>query len=49
MPQVGIDRGETPGQAAFREFKEVEAQCEDHRGKRYCFYYDLPDRLAIKV
>ncbi len=51
MPQGGIDPGETPRQAAFRELKEeigtdnaeVVAESKDW------FYYDLPDDLAQKV
>lgn len=51
MPQGGIDKGEEPHQAAFRELKEeigtnnVEIMVES----RDWLYYDLPKSLANKL
>jgi putative (di)nucleoside polyphosphate hydrolase len=51
MPQGGIDRGETPREAAFRELKEeigtnnAEIVAESSRW----FYYDVPEEFALKA
>ncbi len=48
MPQGGIDRGETPRQAAFRELKEEIGtdNAEIIAESKHWFYYDLPADLA---
>ena len=51
MPQGGIDKGETPRQAAIRELKE-ETGIEDARivaASRGWLSYDLPKQLQRKV
>ena len=51
MPQGGIDPGETPEQAAFREFGEEvgtdKAEIVAESGDWY--FYDLPDELLGKI
>jgi hypothetical protein len=51
MPQGGIDRGETPKQAAFRELKEEIGtdHAEIIAESKHWFYYDLPEDLAKKT
>jgi putative (di)nucleoside polyphosphate hydrolase len=48
MPQGGIDRGETPEQAAFRELKEEIGtdNAEIVAESKHWLYYDLPENLA---
>jgi putative (di)nucleoside polyphosphate hydrolase len=51
MPQGGIDAGETPRQAAFRELKEEigTAKAEIIAESRGWLEYDLPTELAASV
>jgi putative (di)nucleoside polyphosphate hydrolase len=51
MPQGGIDRDETPKQAAFRELKEEIGtdNAEVIAESKHWFYYDLPADLAKKA
>ncbi len=51
MPQGGIDGGETPKQAAFRELKEEIGtdNAEVIAESKHWFYYDLPAELAKKA
>jgi 8-oxo-dGTP pyrophosphatase MutT (NUDIX family) len=51
MPQGGINRGETPKQAAFRELKEEigTGHAEIVAESKHWFYYDLPPDLAKKA
>jgi putative (di)nucleoside polyphosphate hydrolase len=51
MPQGGIDAGETPRQAAFRELEEEigTASAEILAESRGWLYYDLPPELAAGI
>jgi 8-oxo-dGTP pyrophosphatase MutT (NUDIX family) len=51
MPQGGIDRGESPKQAAYRELKEEIGtdNAEVVAESTHWLYYDLPDDVARKV
>jgi len=51
MPQGGIDEGESPEDAAFRElFEETSVKSAEIISKsKIWFYYDLPDYLMTKV
>ena len=51
MPQGGIDAGETPREAAFRELEEEigTASAEILAESRSWLYYDLPPELAAGI
>lgn len=51
MPQGGIDKNETPEEAAIRELKEEIGtdKVDIVAGTSEWFYYDLPTRLAGKL
>lgn len=51
MPQGGIDKGETPEQAALREMEEEigTGKAEVIAESRRWLHYDLPDHLVGKV